>query len=186
MTDDTGKNDTPDDPDAMDGRQPEREPASYDASDWAASDSADEADATDSDRDGPERDGEESKSAPLSDLAGRVAERRSQSNVTSEADEDDLFESIEVGELDDKDVWTALIEDGDETETVGLGAEAEPVEDVSGAPDHVVPKTEFCQRCEFFGEPPVLACTHEGTTIVEVTDKDHFRVRNCPVVEDMD
>ncbi|WP_424006330.1 hypothetical protein [Haloferax denitrificans] len=128
-------------------------------------------------------------SAPLSDLAGRVAERRNRSRVTDQRDDvTELFESVEVGELDRDDVWTSLVEGGDseEAEGVGVGAEATPVDASGGVADHVVPKNEFCQRCEHFGEPPKLACHHEGTTIVELEDSDHFRVRNCPMVDDDD
>ncbi|RDZ63400.1 hypothetical protein C5B90_09635 [Haloferax sp. Atlit-12N] len=147
-----------------------------------AADSADAARAPDGSRDGRSDDAD---SAPLSDLAGRVAERRARSRVTDRDETDELFESVEVGELDREDVWTALVEGGDEERAagVGVGAEATPVDDADGVSDHVVPKTEFCQRCEHFGEPPKLACHHEGTTIVELEDSDHFRVRNCPMVE---
>ncbi|CQR49429.1 MULTISPECIES: hypothetical protein [Haloferax] len=125
-------------------------------------------------------------SAPLSDLAGRVAERRNRSRVTDQRDDvTELFESVEVGDLDRDDVWTSLVEGGDdaEAETVGVGAEATPVDATESVSDHVVPKAEFCQRCEHFGEPPELACHHEGTAIVELEDSDRFRVRNCPMVE---
>lgn len=82
-------------------------------------------------------------------------------------------------------MWTSLVEGGDdvEAEGVGVGAEATPVDDGEGVADHVVPKSEFCQRCEHFAAPPELACHHEGTTIVGLEDSDHFRVRNCPMVE---
>ncbi|WP_430638963.1 hypothetical protein [Haloferax volcanii] len=153
-------------------------------------------DPTDGDSDaentpGEDRDGRDDDSAPLSDLAGRVAERRTRSHVSDQGDDvDELFESVEVGELDRDDVWTSLVEGGDDVEAegigVGVGAEATPVDDGEGVADHVVPKTEFCQRCEHFAAPPELACHHEGTTIVELEDSDHFRVRNCPMVEQDD
>ncbi|ADE02669.1 hypothetical protein [Haloferax volcanii] len=146
-------------------------------------DSAEAVRAPDGSRDGRSDDAD---SAPLSDLAGRVAERRARSRVTDQRDEtDELFESVEIGELDRDDVWTSLVEGGDdvEAEGVGVGAEATPVDDGEGVADHVVPKSEFCQRCEHFAAPPELACHHEGTTIVGLEDSDHFRVRNCPMVE---
>ena len=129
---------------------------------------------------------ERDESPPLSDLAGRVAERRASSGGDT-ADTDELFESVRVSELDSEDVWTSLVEDdADADDDVGVGGEAEPVGVADGVSDHVVPKAEFCQRCEHFDAPPSLGCSHEGTAIVEVVDTEHFRVRNCPMVEDDD
>ncbi|MGB9955943.1 hypothetical protein ACOZ4B_06090 [Haloferax prahovense] len=178
MTDDNSTDDTTGDEPSVSGGRDD----SFGRDDPAA-DSDDAARAPDGGRDGRSDDAD---SAPLSDLAGRVAERRARSRVTDQRDDvDELFESVEVGELDREDVWTALVEGGDEEQSagVGVGAEATPVDDADGVSDHVVPKTEFCQRCEHFGDPPKLACHHEGTTIVELEDSDHFRVRNCPMVE---
>lgn len=120
---------------------------------------------------------------PLSDLADRISERGDRAEGDA-AERDELFEEVRVSELDDEDVWTSLV--GDESpdgDAVGTGAEAEPVEGSAGGVDHVVPKAEFCQRCAYFGDPPTLECTHEGTAIVDVPDADHFRVRNCPMVD---
>ncbi|AFK20326.1 hypothetical protein E6P09_13535 [Haloferax mediterranei ATCC 33500] len=180
MTDDTAEDD------ATDERRPEREPATADEdTDWSERTDAERSNRADAERSDRADADEQPQSAPLSDLAGRVAERRGRSRVSNEPDDvAELFESVEVDELDDEDVWTALVEGGDETESVGLGAEAEAVDDADGLPDHIVAKKEFCQRCEHFGAPPKLACTHEGTAIIEVVDSDHFRVRNCPIVED--
>ncbi len=95
-----------------------------------------------------------------------------------EDDEDpsDAFERMEVDELSEEDVWDAL--DGEE----GLG-------DVASAAtpdgiDHVVNKREYCQRCPHFSEPPETACTHGDGEILEVLERNEFRVRNCPMVED--
>ncbi|ELZ78435.1 hypothetical protein C455_12148 [Haloferax larsenii JCM 13917] len=133
-------------------------------------------------------DGDSDRSEPLSDIASRVAERRAQASVRDDS-EDELFESMSVGDLDDEDVWTSLVDGDDDEEVavgVGVGASAEPVDDHGDVsdPEHVIPKNEFCQRCEYFSDPPELACTHEGTTIVEMPDSDHFCVRNCPMVDD--
>lgn len=44
-----------------------------------------------------------------------------------------------------------------------------------------VPKRRYCQRCEYFADPPTMACTREGTEIEALVETDRFRVRNCPV-----
>jgi hypothetical protein len=145
---------------------------------------------TDGDGDGlstPDPDGDDS-AAPLDDLAREVRSRRSASD--SEATEsdtdalDDPFEPVEVDEVDDEAVWESFAEGETEPEAqVGVGAEAERATEPD---EHVVPKRSFCQRCPHFTAPPEMACTHEGTTIVEAVDTDRFLVRNCPVVDDDD
>lgn len=116
---------------------------------------------------------------------------------------DELFESVDVSELDAESVWAELEGDEDatasgevatEADVTGDGANPMPfeaeVERVersepgSVRPDHVVPKRKFCQQCPHFSDPPAVACTHEGTDIVEIPDTEHFRVRGCPMVED--
>lgn len=53
-----------------------------------------------------------------------------------------------------------------------------------GAPDvRTIPK-ETCHGCPHLGDPPELACTHEGTEILAMPDTDHFRVADCPIVTD--
>jgi hypothetical protein len=101
---------------------------------------------------------------------------------TAEAPDDVLFETVDVDAVDDEAVWESFVEgETGPEERVGLGAEAEQ----AAEPDeHVVPKRDFCQRCPHFSDPPEAACSHEGTTIVEVVDTDHFRVRDCPIVAD--
>lgn len=85
---------------------------------------------------------------------------------------DDFFEPVETTELDDEAVWEAILttDDGDE-----------PIEAETGA-DAVVPKNQYCKRCEFFSKPPDVACTNPGTEIEELVGVDEFRVTNCPVV----
>jgi len=46
-----------------------------------------------------------------------------------------------------------------------------------------IPK-DTCHSCPHFGEPPELACTHEGTDILAMPDSEHFRVADCPMVVD--
>jgi hypothetical protein len=129
--------------------------------------------------------------APLADLAREVRERRSAAESAESAGpatdpdadaglDDDPFESVDIGEVDDEAVWESFVE-GEDGPTTGVGLGAE-VHEASEAEEHVVPKREFCQQCPHFSAPPAATCTHEGTTIVEVVDADDFRVRNCPVV----
>jgi hypothetical protein len=128
---------------------------------------------------------------PLGDLVREIREKRATHGADDASDPDaesddsgaaDAFESVEVPELDEEAVWAAF--DGDEAAPearagVGIGGdpEATPEDD-----EAVVPKRTFCQRCPHFTDPPNTACSHEGTTIVEVVDADHLRVRNCPIV----
>ncbi|MFT4885512.1 MAG: hypothetical protein ACI8U4_003038 [Natronomonas sp.] len=91
-------------------------------------------------------------------------------------DEDDVWEEI-TGETADADVETAGEAEID-TEESALAAEATASEN-----EAIVKKSSYCQKCEFFAEPPEVACTNEGTEIVELVDSDRFRVRNCPVVK---
>lgn len=121
--------------------------------------------------------------APLDDLSREVRERREREAQEQPA-ESDLFEAVDVGEIDAEQVWEEIVSEEERAEgkAVGAGSEAEKVG--SGGPDqrpeHLLPKSEFCGRCPYLTEPPELACSHEGTDIVEVADVDHFRVRGCP------
>jgi len=129
---------------------------------------------------------DDAAAAPLDDLAREVRARREDRESRTEGNDppDDFFESVDVAEVDDEAVWESFAEGETTPEArVGLGAEAERA---AGADEHVVPKRGFCQRCPHFSAPPEATCTHEGTTIVEVVDTDHFRVRDCPVVDEED
>lgn len=136
---------------------------------------------------------------PLSALRERIeAERVGEadgsplSEVTREsADGDeaaDLFEQVDVGDIDGEVVWDAVVEgDADPEDLLGeeprSAGEPEPAAEPTETPDeHVVNKREYCQRCEFFDTPPNATCTNEGAEIVELVDGDHFRVRGCPKV----
>jgi hypothetical protein len=153
--------------------------------------------------------------APLSGLAGRIADRRGQDTADTDRDapveeldpdlsgspppehDDDPFEEMSVGEIDEETLWSSL-ESGEATgvgDTAGVeidslsGADPAPgVESVEDAGpeirEHVVPKKTYCQSCPYLDDPPALACTHEGTDIVEVVDSERFRVRNCPMVDE--
>lgn len=101
---------------------------------------------------------------------------------------DDLFTEVEVDEVDDEAVWEELTEgDGAAGGPGGNGAgQARPVDEPAAADEPegtVVPKASYCQKCEHFSKPPQAVCGNPGTEIVELVDVDHFRVRDCPVVE---
>lgn len=155
----------------------------------------------------PEANGEErddGEEIPLSGLRDRIeAEREAaddeadpfaaveEGEPASEAEAAELFEEVEVGDIDGEAVWDAVVE-GD-AEVADLLDEAEvdqeigPTVEPTETPDeHVVDKREYCQRCEFFAEPPAATCTNEGTEIVELVDDEQFRVRGCPKVGDGD
>ena len=121
---------------------------------------------------------------------------------------EDPFDRMAVGEVDEETLWSSLGDDdaagvGVETGVdvdvdgdagpdagtdsiggVGPSPGVESVDDAQpGVAEHIVPKDKYCQSCPYLDDPPELACTHEGTEIVEVVDSERFRVRDCPMVE---
>lgn len=120
------------------------------------------------DRDPSPLPGDTGREGPLGDLAAEVDRRRGEAD---DAELDDAFTSQDVADLDVDAVW-------EQVESGGVADAEEPVE----AEERVVSKASFCQRCEFFSEPPSVGCGHEGTEILELVDTEHFRVRNCPKV----
>ncbi|WP_053949085.1 hypothetical protein [Halolamina sediminis] len=100
----------------------------------------------------------------------------------------ELFEEVDVDEIDGEEVWDAVVEgDAEPEELLGeeprTESESEPAVEPTDLPEeHVIDKREYCQRCEFFAAPPDAVCTNEGTEIVELVDNAHFRVRGCPKV----
>ncbi|MCY4730593.1 hypothetical protein KY092_08475 [Natronomonas gomsonensis] len=98
-------------------------------------------------------------------------------------DSDELFDEMDVGDVDEEALWDAL-EDG---EASGAVAQADSVAATDDAVERegetaVVPKSRYCQSCEYFSAPPEVSCSHDGTEIVEHVDMESFRVRNCPIV----
>lgn len=82
--------------------------------------------------------------------------------------------SREASDLDIETVWEAVVEDDSDA----------PARDHSPGdeqPEVVVPKSNYCKKCEHFSEPPNVACRNQGTEIVELVGVDSFRLRNCPV-----
>lgn len=107
-----------------------------------------------------------------------------------DAGEDDPFEEMSVGDIEAETLWSSL-ESDDSADQVGLGEPANSVSEAgtttrtsSRATEHVVSKTEYCQKCPYLTDPPELECTHDGTEIVAVVDADHFRVRECPMIDE--
>lgn len=122
---------------------------------------------------------EPSDDAPLSDLRRDVDERRGGDDGDGF---EELFAEMEVGDLDEAEVWAELAESADEpvvdpstvADAVGESADADG--------DVTVVEKSLCHGCPHFADPPETACTHDGTTIEAEVDTDHFRVRSCPVV----
>ncbi|SEW24779.1 hypothetical protein [Halobacterium jilantaiense] len=116
--------------------------------------------------------------APLSDLRRDVDERRDR----EDDDFEELFAEMEVGDVDEAEVWAALDESADEPVVdpgVVTDAVGEPADDDG---ETTVVEKSLCHGCPHFADPPETACTHDGTTIEAEVDTGHFRVRDCPVV----
>jgi hypothetical protein len=102
------------------------------------------------------------------DEASPFAELESGAGGAEDLDFDELFTEPDVGEIDESWVWDELGGRGEETP--------------EGGEEHIVSTRAFCAQCEHVAEPPEVACTYEGSEIVESVDKDNVRVRNCPIV----
>ncbi|MFB6093616.1 MAG: hypothetical protein ABEJ77_01575 [Halanaeroarchaeum sp.] len=123
---------------------------------------------------GEDRDeGTEGDPGPLEELRSAVDARR------REEDAEAHFAEMDVGDLDEEEVWTdLLLEDGPSEGSFPPTATAE----ADDGPIHVVTK-QLCHNCEHFGDPPTLHCTHDGTEILALVDMDHYRVSDCPMVD---
>jgi len=98
-------------------------------------------------------------------------------------DPEEAFEEVDVGTVDEEEQVWSRIEDDDSTEpspTPGSDGDAD------GRRETVVPKNTYCERCEHFSPPPRMECTHEGSAIVDLVDRKHVRVADCPIVEERD
>ncbi|MFB6299029.1 MAG: hypothetical protein ABEH65_02075 [Halobacteriales archaeon] len=129
---------------------------------------------------GKPSEGEADRDGPLAGLAEAVDERRKNRG------DDDIglegFDEQEFTEIDSDQLWAELERSGDEPVAVGDPPDEKP--DVDG--DVRVIPDSTCHRCRFFDTPPAVACTHEGTEILEMVDDDHFKVVDCPMVVDED
>jgi len=85
---------------------------------------------------------------------------------------DSAFERMDVGDLDEAEVWEAIA-DAEAQGSVAEAAERTYAE---------VSKHRFCETCPHFTGPPAIACTHEGTEILEFLDLETVRVVDCPIV----
>ena len=122
--------------------------------------------------------GDDHEDAPLSDLRRDVDERRGR----DDDDFEELFAEMEVGDVDEAEVWAELADSADE-QVVDPGAVTDAVgESVDADGDATVVDKSLCHGCPHFADPPETACTHDGTTIEAEVDTEHFRVRDCPVV----
>ncbi|MFB6112134.1 MAG: hypothetical protein ABEJ35_06325 [Halobacteriaceae archaeon] len=129
--------------------------------------------------DGDTDDGQADR-APMEELARRVEQR--QEEAKDGADEERLeeaFEPVEQPNVDVDEVWADL-NSGSEDEPITTG---ETVETAVDGDVRVIPK-RTCHTCPYFGAPPDLHCTHDGTEIREVVSPDEFEVVDCPMVVD--
>jgi hypothetical protein len=135
----------------------------------------------------PGRTSDAGRDDPFDDLGFPDADRGGSSDDAAAALED-AFERMDVDGPAEEDVWESL--DADVDAAAGFGAAAGLGEATSvpgqGDTEHVVSKRTYCQQCPHFTSPPEVACTHEGTTIVEAVGFDEFRVRNCPMISEED
>lgn len=83
-----------------------------------------------------------------------------------------LFEERDTESIDPDAVWQDL------ASADSRGASGESYERTFAD----VSKHSYCEHCEHFSPPPEVACTHEGTDIVEFLDMETVRVVDCPVV----
>ncbi|QLH84481.1 hypothetical protein [Halosimplex pelagicum] len=92
------------------------------------------------------------------------------------------FERSGVEGIDPDEVWERLTAEPDagdgDRDAVDAPSEGEEDDVVT------VSKHSYCEGCEYFSEPPDVACGHEGTDILAFVDVDSVRVSNCPVVEE--
>lgn len=145
---------------------------------------------TETDPGDPAAERDEATDGPLGDLRRTIDSRTGTEGTTSQDDggrdsaskgavDEGHFAEMEVEDVDADEVWADLLfDDGGPTE--GAFPAAEP-DEVNEEPGQVVTK-RLCHRCEYFGDPPTLHCTHEGTTIEELVGMDHYRVTDCPMV----
>ena len=109
---------------------------------------------------------ETGRDGPLGELAADVDGRRERKTKADDA----LFDEVDVGEVDADELWSQVESDGP---TVEPRAEREVRE---------VEKRKYCSQCPYFSDPPEVACSHEGTDILQQVDMEHFEVADCPIV----
>lgn len=101
-------------------------------------------------------------------------EELAETDVDEIGEFEELFAESSIDDIDSESLWEDLASDqSGDTEEETLTAEIS-----------VVPKRAFCQECPHLSEAPSISCTHKGTEILDFPDKNHVRVRNCPIVEE--
>lgn len=151
----------------------ERAPPADSADDPALDDSADDRSPHDSAEN-------ESADGPLGALRREVDSRTAADDSdASDAAVDDTFAEMRVDDIDSEDLWADLLLDDGPTE--GSFPPTATTHRAEGTYHEVTKR--LCHRCEYFGDPPILHCTHEGTTIHELVDMDHYLVSDCPMVD---
>ena len=100
--------------------------------------------------------------------------------VDADAAGDDVFAEMDasVEAVSESDVLSLLDAD-DSLQEVDIGEVPDVEVDDEGL---VVPKSSYCERCEYFSEPPEVSCSHQGTEIHELPDRTNLLVSNCPIV----
>jgi len=110
--------------------------------------------------------------SPLADLAGRVADNETRQRTDDPLE--DLFDREIVTEIDSDRLWERL--ENDES--------VEPPPDERERDVREIDAHRYCHKCEHFSKPPRVACTRDGTEILELTSLERFRVSDCPVVRE--
>lgn len=106
------------------------------------------------------------REGPLGELAADVDARRER----REAGEDELFESMDVGEVDADALWEQV-----ETEEPSVATpDSREIREVD--------KRKYCASCPYFSQPPVVHCEHDGSDILGQVDMETFEVADCPIV----
>ncbi|ADB60989.1 hypothetical protein Htur_2106 [Haloterrigena turkmenica DSM 5511] len=111
------------------------------------------------------------RTGPLGDLATAVDERRGATGDDAGTDFDDLFDREDVATVDRDRLWDRLENDD---------AAAPPRDEEREIRE--IETDGYCHQCEHFASPPTVACTREGTDILELSALGRFRVADCPVV----
>lgn len=163
-----------DETDAEDGRSSEAGETEDDDPDTLVS--FDEDDETE--REAAVEDGDEFGDAgppvPLEGLASSVRRRSQSDGDASDASRSelaDLFDHEPIEGIDTDAIWEQIQHEDVIDPEVPADREVRDV-----------PKAAYCHTCEHFSRPPAVACTNEGTDILEVATLETFRVADCPLV----
>jgi len=121
--------------------------------------------------------------APLADLAEEIADRNADADPFDGTGFEGSFTEMDVDEMDASAVWADLETGGEEPVVVAERLSAPGERDV-----RIIPK-RTCHNCPYFGSPPNVECTHDGTEIRRAVGVEEFEVVDCPMVlgeEDLD